>query len=245
MMISGVNAGSAMQVGRHAVKKGVQSVQGDSKAATFQHQGISDYKDKQLNPLQENIVKLQDQIAKLQNNEKLDKETKDEMLENLNKQLEDMIKQLNDSQEKKDEEENALSVKPKKKNEQNASSDPMASMYGMGAQLDQVKSMGSMKVKMENQAKLEQNELDHAVNHPSEALRLKDESIIERRQGSIDKMENASEVLGNMMAEQVNKTSQPAVAQPSENEEAEGKDFVQKDEKAEQGNIDKTEKEAE
>ena len=106
-------------------------------------------------------------------------------------------------------------------------------MYGMGAQLDQVKSMGNMKVKMENQVQLEKNELDHAMNHPSEALRLKDESIIERRRGKIENMENASQALEGMMEQQVNKVSQPAVAKSSENEELKGKESAQKDEKAE------------
>lgn len=231
MMITGVNAGNAMQVAHHTVRKGAQSVQTDSKAAIFQHQGISDYKDKQLNSLQVGIVKLQDQIAKLQDNEKLDKETKDEMLKNLNKQLDDIMKLLSDPQQ--EEEESPLSVENNKKNDQNASSGGIASMYGMGAQLDQVKSMGNMKVKMENQVQLEKNELDHAMNHPSEALRLKDESIIERRRGKIENMENASQALEGMMEQQVNKVSQPAVAKSSENEELKGKESAQKDEKAE------------
>lgn len=165
-------------------------------AAIFRKSTLGDYNEKELSPLQKSMMSLQEQIGKIQENENIDSGTKKELLENLNNQLEELKGQLEQdsstltskTNSDSDSDSNSLST-PKDSN--GIKQPSQEDIISMGSDLERVKTVRSTSVKIENEAKLEQKELDRAVNNPRENLQLKDSDIIARRQGDIDR-KNAS-----------------------------------------------------
>lgn len=177
----------------------------NSKAAVFQRSTLSDYDGKKLSPLQESMMKLQDQISGIKGNDDMDQKTKDDLVKTLTAQLEDLQKQLNDPQQaeenndQKDKTENNK-LQPQSSSNNTPSDDGMYDLIGMGARLDQAKTMGSLSNKANSQAKLEKGQLEHDMNNPREALQLKDKNIIAKREESISNLENTTERLQDMSA---------------------------------------------
>lgn len=184
----------------------------NSKAAVFQRSTLSDYDGKKLSPLQESMMKLQDQISNIKGNDDMDQKTKDDLVKTLTAQLEDLQKKLDDPQQaeenndqkdkmekQKDKTENNNLQKQSSSND-TPSDDGMYDLIGMGARLDQAKTINSLSNKASSQAKLEKEQLEHDMNNPREALRLTDKNIIAKREESINNLENTTERLQDMSA---------------------------------------------
>lgn len=190
---------------------------------------------------QEQMQRLQDRIAELKANDKMDAKTKESLMENLQLQMDELQKQqakAEDGKEKDDDKSLLGAVKhaPKKegdpaggKGASGTDADSMEAIISAGTGMAHLAASDSIRTRAEADADLQAAQLNHEVNHPVEALRLKDQGIIQKRQAGIDALRStgdkaaalSQEIMENAQAQQGGAASAASTqtAQPSSKEE--------------------------
>lgn len=190
---------------------------------------------------QEQMQRLQDRMAELKANDKMDAKTKESLMENLQLQMDELQKQqakAEDGKEKDDDKSLLGAVKhaPKKegdpaggKGASGTDADSMEAIISAGTSMAHLAASDSIRTRAEADADLQAAQLNHEVNHPVEALRLKDQGIIQKRQAGIDALRStgdkaaalSQEIMENAQAQQGGAASAASTqtAQPSSKEE--------------------------
>ena len=150
---------------------------------------------KKANPLQENISRLQARIEEVKGNDEMRPEAKDALLKTMMQQLADLQKQMAEATraDKKSEDESdapgsardrfgTASVQDKKSDKKSQEDARLANLLSAGASLQQSKESGTFAAKAQSAAQRMERELDHATNHPIEALRLTNPEAMQNRQ---------------------------------------------------------------
>ena len=150
---------------------------------------------KKTNPLQENISRLQTRIEEVKGNDEMRPEAKDALLKTMMQQLADLQKQMAEATraDKKSEDESdapgsardrfgTASVQDKKSDKKSQEDARLANLLSAGASLQQSKESGTFAAKAQSAAQRMERELDHATNHPIEALRLTNPEAMQNRQ---------------------------------------------------------------
>ena len=150
---------------------------------------------KKTNPLQENISRLQARIEEVKGNDEMRPEAKDALLKTMMQQLADLQKQMAEAMrpDKKSEGEGdasasardrfgTASVQDKTGDKKSQEDARLADLLSAGASLQQSKESGAFAAKAQSAAQRMERELDHATNHPIEALRLTNPEAMQNRQ---------------------------------------------------------------
>ena len=150
---------------------------------------------KKANPLQENISRLQARIEEVKGNDEMRPEAKDALLKTMMQQLADLQKQMAEATraDKKSEDESdasgsardrfgTASVQDKTGDKKSQEDARLADLFSAGASLQQSKESGAFAAKAQSAAQRMERELDHAKNHPIEALRLTNLEAMQNRQ---------------------------------------------------------------
>ena len=150
---------------------------------------------KKTNPLQENISRLQTRIEEVKGNDEMRPEAKDALLKTMMQQLADLQKQMAEAMrpDKKSEGEGdapgsardrfgTASVQDKTGDKKSQEDARLADLLSAGASLQQSKESGTFAAKAQSAAQRMERELDHATNHPIEALRLTNPEAMQNRQ---------------------------------------------------------------
>ena len=150
---------------------------------------------KKANPLQENISRLQARIEEVKGNDEMRPEAKDALLKTMMQQLADLQKQMAEATraDKKSEDESdapgsardrfgTASVQDKTGDKKSQEDARLADLLSAGASLQQSKESGAFAAKAQSAAQRMERELDHATNHPIEALRLTNPEAMQNRQ---------------------------------------------------------------
>lgn len=187
-------------------------------AATYKQSTSNDYAGKKLNPVQKNILQLQDQIKSIKTNDKMDSETKDDLIKSLNSQIADLQKSLNNDKNdtsilntnKRKSSQNDVSSN----NEKNPSNDKVqnqqdniASLTKLGTQIDQLSTTNSTVDKISNEKKLAKSELNFDLNNPDEQLRLRNKSVINSRESNIEKLNQSLQTVQSLQKDLNNNIS--------------------------------------
>lgn len=190
---------------------------------------------------QEQMQRLQDRMAELKANDKMDAKTKESLMENLQLQMDELQKQQAKAEggKEKDDDKSLLgAVKHAPKEEgdpaggkgaSGTDADSMEALISAGTGMAQLAASDSIRTRAEADADLQAAQLNHEVNHPVEALRLKDQGIIQKRQAGIDALRStgdkaaalSQEIMENAQAQQGGAASATSTqtAQPSSKEE--------------------------
>ena len=145
--------------------------------------------------MQENISRLQARIEEVKGNDEMRPEAKDALLKTMMQQLADLQKQMAEATraDKKSEDESdapgsardrfgTASVQDKKSDKKSQEDARLANLLSAGASLQQSKESGTFAAKAQSAAQRMERELDHATNHPIEALRLTNPEAMQNRQ---------------------------------------------------------------
>ena len=160
---------------------------------------------KKANPLEENISRLQARIEEVKGNDEMRPEAKDALLKTMMQQLADLQKQM------------AEATRTDKKSREDAR---LADLLSAGASLQQSKESGAFAAKAQSAAQRMERELDYAINHPIEALRLTNPEAMQNRQKELASLQLGINQMRAAQAYGVQAANAPASDAPAPAEDA-------------------------